>query len=232
MDKMSFKELLKAMIYKIEESEEEAPKTNGWVVGAKVKRRKRMGSCDYFEKGMIGTIHKIHTVLGIDVILPDGKLSRGNAKSCLELVTEPELKLGDTVKIVRNYCYSGKDPEDIVGKEGIIIEVINHQTYPYRVRMDSGLLISVSKVEKITKPKEEWKDITTECEFRIKTDSSGLHWFDISHKEHQIGRALNMSCVHDSFIIGIELPNRIDYKIEMSEQKESNHFKILKKGGK
>jgi len=78
--------------------------------------------------------------------------------------------------------------------------------------------------------KEEWKDITRKCEFKLKADNEGTYFLGIYHNKKEIGSALNVS-----YILGINALLQDDYKIvsdcgdEGRILKKANNFKILKR---
>ena len=77
--------------------------------------------------------------------------------------------------------------------------------------------------------KEEWEDVTKECNFRPVGDSGDTYYLVVSHNGERIGSGINVNAV-----IYIDATNK-NYKIvdfngkEHSHMMESGNFKIMKK---
>ena len=140
-------------------------------------------------------------------------------------VPQPEFKVGDRVRIVQ--YWKGYN-SSLDGTEREFVEVIPYGgTYAgeYRLRkLDGGQYFIAYKIEKVkAKPKEEWKDITKECDFKFQhnTLGKGFGFLDIYHNKKGIGTCMS------------HIPIRIDmdnnYKLEKIDIEGNLQFKILKR---
>ena len=107
-------------------------------------------------------------------------------------------------------------------KEGYVEQTLNFTA--------SNVTITAS----VPEPKEQWKDITKECEFRLGDDNEGTHYLNVMYQGKHIANAIS---VVNNKVLGICPTKQKEYKIVTFDGKESGYggmeeptnFKILKK---
>ncbi len=145
-------------------------------------------------------------------------------------VPQPKFKVGDRVRVVQ-FWEDGRKASCDGLEGGYIGKVPDDGVYngENRITLDDrdGGVYTAYKIELVkAKPKEEWKDITKECNYILDSDVEGRYWIGIIYKGSRIGSALGCRLKDkDERIISVDLP----YKVEIDESKNYNHFKILKR---
>ncbi len=137
-------------------------------------------------------------------------------------------KVGDRVKVVRNIPADNLTKKKI-GDRFTISEIEESQIGGIGdwIHSDDGNETSIHAIEL---DKEEWKDITKECEFKLGSDVEGSYFLGVYYKGKRIISAISAGCISHPLEVVATLTREykvLDYNGKPLDR--TTNFKILKK---